>query len=240
MSNNILISIFTFNVVDFIESLFIDLKKYNHLEKEIICLNNNSSDNTVKKINELKVSMNIPNLKLACPCCDCAMISDLYDITRYGGITPVQDISGVTSYAISMWYTCSNCKESYKGNDGGLFNQISSHYRRAYPVAPRYAVGYDVHLTEPTTRVLKNLMLTYGNGDMLSRLLHELQAMAYEDTEENYYDNVNDLEIKISKQLPKFSDYGPRVSGQSIRDCHNYAATSELTSTGISDVMRQT
>ena len=139
-----------------------------------------------------------------------------------------------------MWYTCSKCKESYKGNDGGLFNQISSHYRRAYPVAPRYAVGYDVHLTEPTTHVLENLMLTYGNGDMLSRLLHELQAMAYEDTEENYYDNVNDLEIKISKQLPKFSDYGPRVSGQSIRDRHNYAATSELTSTGISDVMRQT
>lgn len=64
MSKDILISIFTFNVEEFIESLFLDLKKYNHLEKEIICLNNNSSDNTVKKINELKISMNIPNLKI--------------------------------------------------------------------------------------------------------------------------------------------------------------------------------
>lgn len=64
MPKDILISIFTFNVEEFIESLFIDLKKYNHLNKEIICLNNNSSDNTIKKINKLKISMNIPNLKI--------------------------------------------------------------------------------------------------------------------------------------------------------------------------------
>ena len=53
MSGSILISIFTFNVEKFIESLFVDLKKYKHLDKEIICLNNNSSDNTVKIINKL-------------------------------------------------------------------------------------------------------------------------------------------------------------------------------------------
>lgn len=64
MPGKILISIFTFNVEDFIESLFDDLKKYNHLDKEIICLNNNSTDNTVSKINELKESLNIPNLKI--------------------------------------------------------------------------------------------------------------------------------------------------------------------------------
>ena len=64
MTNNILISVFTFNVENFIESLFIDLKKHGHLNKEIICLNNNSSDNTIKKINELKLKMNIPNLKI--------------------------------------------------------------------------------------------------------------------------------------------------------------------------------
>ena len=64
MTNNILISVFTFNVENFIESLFVDLKKYGHLDKEIICLNNNSSDNTVKKINQLKTKMRISNLKI--------------------------------------------------------------------------------------------------------------------------------------------------------------------------------
>ena len=46
--------------------------------------------------------MNIPNQKVRCPCCNREMKSDKYDITKYGGITPVQDISGVTNYAISM------------------------------------------------------------------------------------------------------------------------------------------
>ena len=64
MADNILISVFTFNVENFIESLFIDLKKFGHLNKEIICLNNNSSDNTVKLINKLKLKMKIPNLKI--------------------------------------------------------------------------------------------------------------------------------------------------------------------------------
>ena len=100
--------------------------------------------------------------------------------------------------------------------NGRLFNQINSHYRRGYPVAPRYDVGYDVHLTELTTRVLENLMLTYRNSDMLSQLLHRLQAMANEDTEEQYYDNIYDSKIKIFKNLPKFSDFGPQVSGQLI------------------------
>ena len=62
MTKNILISVFTFNVEDFIESLFSDLKKYGHLDKEIICLNNNSSDNTVKKINELKFISHSKNM----------------------------------------------------------------------------------------------------------------------------------------------------------------------------------
>jgi len=64
MKERILISIFTFNVEEFIESLFVDLKKYNHLDKEIICLNNSSTDNTVQKINDLKKTFKVKNLKI--------------------------------------------------------------------------------------------------------------------------------------------------------------------------------
>lgn len=63
-NTKILISVFTFNVEKFIESLFLDLEKYGHLDKEIICLNNKSSDNTVKIINKLKQKMKISNLKI--------------------------------------------------------------------------------------------------------------------------------------------------------------------------------
>ena len=64
MSDKVLLSIFTWNVEPFIKDLFNELKKYNHLDKEIICLNNLSTDNTVNKINELKTMMKIQNLKV--------------------------------------------------------------------------------------------------------------------------------------------------------------------------------
>lgn len=64
MNNDVLISIFTLNVSEFIESLFLDLKKYDLIHYSIICINNNSSDGTVDVINSLKVKMNIKNLKV--------------------------------------------------------------------------------------------------------------------------------------------------------------------------------
>ena len=63
-SDKILISIFTFNVEEFIGDLFLELKKYNHLNKEIICLNNNSTDKTINKIEKLKNDFNIKNLMI--------------------------------------------------------------------------------------------------------------------------------------------------------------------------------
>tara|TARA_B100000767_G_C19598245_1_gene464466 strand:+ start:113 stop:829 length:717 start_codon:yes stop_codon:yes gene_type:complete len=64
MNNNVLISIFTLNVSEFIESLFLDLKKYELINYSIICINNNSSDDTVHVINNLKDKMNIKNLEV--------------------------------------------------------------------------------------------------------------------------------------------------------------------------------
>lgn len=61
MDNKILISIFTLNVEKFIGQLFLELKNSGHLDKEIICLNNNSSDNTEKILIELKEKLNLPN-----------------------------------------------------------------------------------------------------------------------------------------------------------------------------------
>ena len=63
-TNKTLISIFTFNVEEFIGELFLELKKYKHLDKEIICLNNNSTDKTISKIKNLKNEFNIKSLKI--------------------------------------------------------------------------------------------------------------------------------------------------------------------------------
>ena len=64
MNDDILISVFTLNVSQFIKSLFLDLKKNELINYHIICLNNNSEDDTLQVINNLKVEMNIKNLEI--------------------------------------------------------------------------------------------------------------------------------------------------------------------------------
>ena len=82
-------------------------------------------------------------------------------------------------------------------------------------------------------------MLTYGNGDQIARLLHELQTMKYKDMEEQYYDSAINSKTEIKHPLPLLSTYlgrGMGLSGKSIRDRYDSAASSDLTSTRISDV----
>ena len=67
--NSILICIFCYNVENFINDVFNKLKKYKHLNKHILFINDCSSDDTLKKIIKIKklnkkVKINIINNKI--------------------------------------------------------------------------------------------------------------------------------------------------------------------------------
>jgi hypothetical protein len=190
--------------------------------------------------------MNIPNFKLRCPCSNCSgkMTHERYDFCRYSHLTPVQDITGITSYAVSMRYKCSECKKVFKGNDGELYNQIPFHFRQGYPVDPRFTKKH-IHLTTTTTRILEPLMVTHGNGDQIARLFHELQAKKYEDMEEQYFDHALNTSTKLTSALPSLrvmngsnTKYG--LTGAAVRDLYLEGATSTATATGMSNNMRNT
>ena len=83
-------------------------------------------------------------------------------------------------------------------------------------------------------------MLTHGNGNMLSRTLHELRGDRFNDIEESFYYGCITTGRKLCKPLPVFDKwigkYGP--SGAEIRELYGQAANSILTSTGMSDKKR--
>ena len=189
--------------------------------------------------------MNVPGMQqMNCPCGNCngKMSHDKYDFTRYGGVTPLQDISGITSYAISMWYDCNKCTRRYKANDGRLFFQVPFRYRQGYPVDPRFAIKYEHHLTLTTTRVLESLMLTYGNGDQISKMLYELLGLKYEDLQESFFDHVIETNQKTNCGIPSFHEFHRGkvgIGGFAVCDRYDFAAASALTSTGISSNERR-
>ena len=133
--------------------------------------------------------LNIPGIEIKCPECDKGeMIHFRYDFRNHGFVTPIIDFSGNTDYAASMMYDCNNCPFSCKGNNGTLFIQFSHHLRSsAYPVDARWASSNEVHINETATRVIENLIVTNGSDDQLSKMIHQMRAMKFEDLEESYF-----------------------------------------------------
>ena len=196
--------------------------------------------------------LNIPDFKsFKCPCEDCndgLMKRGFWDFATHGVLTPIQHVDGSTAYSINRQYKCNKCGFTCKANDGRLFHQLPSYYRRAYPVDPRYAVNYQIHLSKSASQLVEKLMLTYGNGEQISRALHEMSAARYENFEEDYYRRYADWREKTKSteaapRLPSFRDYfGNRMGlkGDTMRDRYGFAASSNLTATNLSDDMRNT
>jgi hypothetical protein len=106
----------------------------------------------------------------------------------------------------------------------------------AYPVEPRFAIQKLVHLSRPLSCTVLKFMVTHGNGEQLSKLIHQTQGERYEDIEESYYSQCMDTGTCLGR-LPLSVDwigaYSP--TGQDIRLLYKIAAESLLTPTGISD-----
>jgi hypothetical protein len=183
--------------------------------------------------------LNIPGIVL--PCFECKkgeLIHDKYDFQQHGYSTPIFDISGRTDWACSMMYTCNTCSHRCKGNDGEFLSTLPTQYSSAYPVDPRYATNNrETHISKNFSNVMDKLMITHGNGEQLSQLLHELRGDYHLRMEEEYYKQALDTTKTIKAGLPTFEDsigrYSP--SGEQLRDMKDAAAVSNFNSTGISD-----
>lgn len=183
--------------------------------------------------------LNIPGIHLQCPTCTHGeMIHQQYDFKHHGFATALFDISGVTDWACSMTYKCNNCEFSCKGNDGRLLATLPAQFRNAYPVDPRYAIGgRRTHIKKTFSNVMDKLMITHGNGEQLSMMLHELRGDAHLDLEEEFYNTSKDTGKNLSEPLPSFEEwigvYSPSPSD--LRNMKDVAAKSKLVSTGVAD-----
>ena len=184
--------------------------------------------------------LNAPGWEPTCYECGHKMIHDEYDFQSHGYATPIYQVTGITDYAVSMYYNCSNqeCKCRCKANDGRILMTVPLEIRNGYPVDPRYATdNKERHLAKSFSRVMDKLFITHGNGEQLAIMLHELRGDQYLDTEEEYYCQAIQTGHKVAKSLPAFEyaigRYSP--SGAELRDWKDAAACSNHTSTGVSD-----
>ena len=189
--------------------------------------------------------LNVPGIHLKCPCCpnqDNAgeLLHQKYDFRQVAGFaTALIGVKGETDWAVSMKYKCNKCQTTFlRGNDGRLLATLPAQLRNAYPVDPRYAKeGATRHLQASLTNVMEPFMITHGNGNQLCILLMELMAANHLRYQLEFLSQARDTKTTVKLPPVGLKDWiGPwSPSGQDLRDLRNEAATSTLTSTGVSD-----
>ena len=85
---------------------------------------------------------------------------------------------------------------------------------------------------------MDKFLVTHGNGDLISRIIHETQGQQYEDFTEHYYSQTIYTKHAVTEALLSEEQwrifYG--LCGQTLCDMYLYGKDSELNSTGISDL----
>lgn len=124
------------------------------------------------------------------------------------------------------------------GSDGRVISQLPIPVQMAYPVDPRYATtgGNKPQLSRSFSKALEALAITYGNGDMLSKLFYKYMGMAYENHALRYYGHKRPLRYSLPNEREFFGTYG--LTGDDLRLLLNSAARSTLTPYKVSDFER--
>jgi hypothetical protein len=210
------------------------------------CIDPNYCSIEEQKLLYVHWEVGFPGLKLNCTRDGCTghLIHDRTNFSKNKNLFPIFNLDGPPTWAIVMSYTCSLCKTRVNGNDGRLIYSLPEYIRDAYPVLPRYATG-NFHISRSSSDLLEEVIMTYGNGDFVSRLLYGAINKDYLRRLELYLShwkehNGDGLECKPfpkkdSEYLTRYPPYG-----DSLRKLYDHAARSPLNYGGVSDVERHT
>ena len=182
-----------------------------------------------------------PSLELLCPICKGQLKQTRTNFSNKRSLFPIFNIDGMPSWAMVMQYQCQGCSKSFAGNDGELLCKLPAHIASQYPVEPKYATG-QFHISQGASNIFEELMITYGNGNLCSRLLYNAMCKAYTIKLMEYYSLCKMLNKK-PEEYPKknkgfITIFAP--NGASIRKLHKVAANSKCTPGNISDKERHT
>ena len=191
-----------------------------------------------------------PGLEIPCPQCNQGkMRRDRTNFSKNKKLFPLFKMDGPPSWAIVMSYKCSHCQARMDGNSARLLMALPIHVRSAYPVEPKFADNFMLfHIDKACSHVLEENMLTYGNGDKLSRSIYagitktHLSCFTEFLSEWKSLKNVCEVSIPVALYPELAGEYLTTFppTGDSLRDLFDRASCSKANNYGVSDKHRCT
>jgi len=181
-----------------------------------------------------------------CPESNCLGIlkNDRTNYSKNKTLFPLFGTDGPPSWCMVMKMVCSCCKRDFNSNEAAVLLTLPAHVSQHYPVETKYAnTSHSFHLCHQATNVLDNIIVTYANGELCSRLLHSTINRAYLQKITSHYSyHRAKATTNVIEYIPKngtcIRQFPPQ--GDTIRDVYDEASTTKNNPWGISDHDRHT
>ena len=187
-------------------------------------------------------------LEIPCPhsACTGTLNNTRSNFSKNKTLFPIYGLEGSPSWCIVQSMACSRCRRPFAANDGEVLVRIPAHIADDYPVESTYAVtNAGSHISRNASEIFATIMITYGNGELCSKLLYDAINRNYMGKIKAYYSAAQSRKeastrpkAYVSKDGDFIRQYPPL--GDTIRDLYNQAASSATNRWGISDYERNT
>jgi hypothetical protein len=184
-------------------------------------------------------------LQVTCPNAACGVVlkDDRTNYSKNKTLFPIFGLDGAPSWCIVMSFVCPCCKRRFDANEGDVLINLPDYAADAYPVEPKFAFGNtNSHLARTATETFESIMLTYGNGELCSRLLYNAVNRNFVRRLKAYYSYAEQQKIPVADYIEKDGCYIKTFPplGDTIRDMYDEASYSGSNHWRLSDFQRCT
>lgn len=110
-----------------------------------------------------------------------------------------------------MSMRCRKRNRRFDANEGKVLFNLPDYTANLYPVDTTYArEDHESHLSRATIDVFSDLILTYGNGKMCSRMLYNAINRSYLGRVKSYYWKWKEKKAALANGTTKIKEYVPK------------------------------
>jgi hypothetical protein len=184
------------------------------------------------------------DVDVQCPSCNQASLcNDRTNFSKNKLLFPIYTLQGAPQWCMVMSMTCPSCKSRHNANDAVILSRLPAYAMLAYPVDTRYALlCRNSHLGRDATNVFDQILPTYGNGDLCSRLLYNAINRCYIERVSSYYSFYDGTSGTLEDYIEKNGEYLKSFPplGYTIRDIYDEATNNPHNPWHVSDHDRHT
>jgi len=180
--------------------------------------------------------------------CTGVLNNDRTNCSKNKALFPVYMIDGPPSWCMVMSTVCSRCERRVNANDSETLCRLPAFIASSHPVDSKHALGNkNSHIGKGATSAFDQVMTTYANGDLCSRLLHSAINSSYLERVSNCYSYFKEKNAAGNTTRPKpyiqkngvfIKAFPP--TGDTIRDLFDDAFNNSNAPWKISDHDRHT